>query len=175
MLPDLGELARWDERLRQVATDEEAVADAIERARVELAASADLREQCRLHGYLGNGARMLGREDEALRELGRSLELADLLGDGRARTVAAIRIGEAQRCFDRLDEAEATLRAALEGAPELRHFVLQHLGKTLLDRGRTDEAVEALESALELRLAVGDESLVASTRLALEHARSRVD
>lgn len=176
MLPDLGELARWDERLRQVATDEEAVADAIERARVELAASADLREQCRLHGYLGNGARMLGREDEALRELGRSLELADRLGDERARTVAAIRIGEAQRCFDRLEEAEATLRDALEGAPtELRHFALQHLGKTLLDRGRTGEAVEALESALELRLAVGDEPLVASTRLALEHARSRVD
>jgi tetratricopeptide (TPR) repeat protein len=175
VLPDLGELGGWDERLRQVPTDEEAVADAIELARAELAATADLREQCRLHGYLGNAARMLGREDEALRELGRSLELADRLGDERARTVAAVRIGEAQRCFDRLDEAEATLRDALEGAPELRHFALQHLGKTLLDLGRTGEALEALQSALELRLALGDESLVASTRLALEHARGRVD
>ena len=175
MLPDLGELGDWDERLRQVPTDEKVVADAIELAHAELAGTADLREQCRLHGYLGNAARMLGREDEALRELGRSLELADRLGDERARTVAAIRIGEAQRCFDRLDEAEATLRGALEGAPELRHFALQHLGKTLLDLGRTGEALEALQSALELRLAVGDESLVASTRLALEHARSRVD
>ena len=175
MLPDLGELGDWDERLRQVPTDEEAVADAIGLARAELAATTDLREQCRLHGYLGNAARMLGREDEALRELGRSLELADRLRDERARTVAAIRIGEAQRCFDRHDEAEATLRDALEGAPELRHFALQHLGKTLLDLGRTGEAVEALQSALELRLAVGDESLVASTRLALEHARGRVD
>ena len=175
MLPDLGELGGWDERLRQLPTDEEAVADAIELARAELAGTADLREQCRLHGYLGDAARMLGREDEALRELGRSLELADRLGDERARTVAAIRIGEAQRCFDRLDEAEATLRGALEGAPELRHFALQHLGKTLLDLGRTGEALEALQSALELRLALGDESLVASTRLALEHARGGVD
>lgn len=175
MLPDLGELGDWDERLRQVPTDEGAVAAAIELARAELAGTADLRQQCRLHGYLGNAARMLGRENEALRELGRSLELADRLGDERARTVAAIRIGEAQRCFDRLDDAEATLRGALEGAPELRHFALQHLGKTLLDLGRTGEAVEALQSALELRLAVGDESLVASTRLALEHARGRVD
>jgi tetratricopeptide (TPR) repeat protein len=175
VLPDLGQLGGWDERLRQVPTDEQAVAGAIELARAELAATADLREQCRLHGYLGNAARMLGREDEALHELGRSLELAERLRDERARTVAAIRIGEVERCFDRLDEAEATLRDALEGAPELRHFALQHLGKTLLDLGRTREAVEALQSALELRLAVGDDSLVASTRLALEHARNRVD
>ena len=175
MLPDLGELGDWDERLRQVPTDGEAVADAIELARAELGATTDLCEQCRLHGYLGNAARLLGREDEALRELRRSLELADRLGDERSRTVAAVRIGEAQRCFDHLDEAEATLRDALEGAPELRHFALQHLGKTLLDLGRTGEALEALQSALELRLAVGDESLVASTRLALEHARGDVD
>ena len=175
MLPDLGALAVWDERLRQVPTHPDAVASAIERARAELTATTDLREQCRLHGYLGNAARMLGREDEARRELDRSLELADRLGDGRARTIAMIRIGEALRCFDRLDEAEATLRDALEGPAELRHFALQHLGKTLLDLGRTGEAVEALESALGLRLAAGDESLVASTRLALEHARGHVD
>ena len=175
MLPDLGELGAWDERLRQVPTDAEAVAGAVELARAELAATVDVREQCRLHGYLGNAARLLGREDEALRELGRSLELADHLGDERARTVATIRIGEALRCFDRLDEAEARLRDALAGPAELRHFALQHLGKTLLDLGRTGEAVEVLESALELRRAAGDESLVASTRLALEHARGRLD
>jgi tetratricopeptide (TPR) repeat protein len=175
VLPDLEALVGWDARLRQAPTHEQAVEDAIELAHAELAATADVSEQCRLHGYLGNAARLLGREDEALRDLRRSLELAEQLGDERARTVATIRIGEAQRCFDRLDEAEAILRDALEGPSELRHFALQHLGKTLLDLGRTGEAVEAFESALELRLATGDDSLVASTRLALEHARGRAD
>jgi tetratricopeptide (TPR) repeat protein len=175
MLPDLAELSAWDERLRQVPTEAAAVDRAIELARAELGATADLRKRCRLHGYLGNAARLLGREDEALRELGNSGALADRLGDERARTVATIRIGEALRCFDRLDEAEAHLRGALEGPADLRHFALQHLGKTLLDLGRAGEAVEALESALGLRLAAGDESLVASTQLALEHARGRVD
>jgi kanamycin kinase len=171
VLPDLDASVRWDERLRQVPTDPAAVERAVELARAELAATDDPRELCRLHGYLGNAARLLGRDEEALRQLRRSLELAERLADERARTVATIRIGEAHRCFDRLDEAEATLRGALDGAPELRHFALQHLGKTLADQGRAAEAVPLLEEALALRLAEGDEELAASTRLALERAR----
>jgi tetratricopeptide (TPR) repeat protein len=125
-----------------------------------------------LHGYLGNAARLLGRDEEAIRELGRSLELADELDDARALTTAAIRLGEAHRCFDRLAEAEAWLRPAVEGPRDLRDFALQHLGKTLLDAGRTDEALQALEAALELRLAKGDASLAASTQQALALARA---
>jgi tetratricopeptide (TPR) repeat protein len=170
-LPDLDAVVRWDERLRHVPTDAAAVERAIERAREELAATDDPGERCRLHGYLGNAARLLGRDEEALDELGRSLELADRLGDERARTVAAIRIGEAHRCFDRLDQAEETLRGALAGPPELRHFALQHLGKTLADAGRAAEAVEALEEALALRLAAGEDVLADSTRTALDRAR----
>jgi kanamycin kinase len=175
VLPDVDAHVRWDERLRHVPTDAAAVERAIELARAELAATDDLREQCRLHGYLGNAARLLGRDAEALRELGLSLELADRLGDERARAVAAIRIGEAHRCFDRLDEAEKTLRAALDGPVELRHFALQHLGKTLADRGRAEEAVEVLEEALALRLDAGDAELAASTRLALDRARALLE
>ena len=175
MLPDLDALVRWDARLRHVPTDAAAVERAIALARAELATTDDRREQGRLHGYLGNAARLLGRDDEAMRELGRSLELAEQLGDERARTVAAIRIGEAHRCFDRLDEAEAVLRGALDGPDELRHFALQHLGKTLVDQGRAPEAVELLEEALALRLAAGGDDLAESTRLALDRARSTVE
>jgi kanamycin kinase len=171
VLPDLDAHVRWDERLRHVPTEPAEVERAIELARAELAATDDLPDRCRLHGYLGNAARLLGRDEEALRELGSCLELAEELGDERARTVALIRIGEAYRCFDRLDDAEATLRGALDGAAELRHFALQHLGKTLADRGRAAEAVAVLEEALALRRAAGAGTLAESTQLALERAR----
>ena len=152
-------------------TDPAPIERAVELARAELAAASDPRERCRLHGYLGNAARLLGRDEEALRELGRSLELAGELGDARARTIAAVRLGETHRCFDRFAEAEACLRPAVDGPRDLRDFALQHLGKTLLDTGRSDEAVQAFEAALELRLAKGDASLVASTEQALALAR----
>jgi tetratricopeptide (TPR) repeat protein len=171
-LPDLDAICDWDERLRRVPSDPAAVELAFELARAELDATEDPERQCRLHGYLGNALRLLGRDEEAVRELRRGLELDDDLGDERARTVAAIRLGEAHRCFDRFEEAEAWLRPALDGPPDLRDFTLQHLGKTLLDAGRTEEAVQALEAALELRLAKGDASLVASTEQALALARA---
>ncbi len=72
----------------------------------------------------------------------------------------------------RYDEAESALRQALEVAPpEIRHFALQHLGKTLFDRGSPADATAPLEAALELRRAAGDEALVRSTERALAAAR----
>ena len=174
MLPDLEALAVQDERLRQVARDPEAIERAIEQARHLLLEAADERERCRLHGYLGTAARLLGRDDEAVRELVRSVELADSLGDAQLRATATIRLAEAHRSFGRLDAAESLLRAALETG-ERRDFALQHLGKTLLDAGRRDEGVEVLEAALELRRAAGDPALVASTEQALALARRETD
>ena len=173
-LPDLGARCGWDERLRQVPDDPGFVEQAIARARAELAATADPRQRCRLNGYLGNAARLLGRDEDAVAELGESLALAEKLGDERAVTTASIRLGEAHRCFDRLEEAEVCLRVALDGPADLRDFALQHLGKTLLDAGRTVEAAQALEAALELRLAKGVPVLVASTEQALAVARERL-
>jgi kanamycin kinase len=48
---------------------------------------------------------------------------------------------------------------------------LQHLGKTLADAGRSEEATAALERALALRRAAGDPGLVASTEAALDRLR----
>ena len=173
MLPDLDALADWDERLRQVAREPVAVERAIELARGLLDITSDPREQSRVHGYLGNAARLLGRDSDAVLALQRSLDLAIALDDAELATVATIRLAEAHRCFDRLDVAEGLLHSALETG-ERRDFALQHLGKTLLDAGRPGEAVEALEEALELRRAAGDRALVTSTERALALARERV-
>lgn len=137
---------------------------------MQLRTAEDPRERCRLHGYLGNAARLLGRDDEAISELERSRELANELGDARRSTVATIRLAEAHRSADRLELAERLLREAL-GTGECRDFALQHLGKTLLDAGRRDEAIETLAAALALRRATGDAALVASTEQALALAR----
>jgi tetratricopeptide (TPR) repeat protein len=172
-LPDLQELAAEDERLRGVAADPAAVEDALARAEEQLG-EAEGGAALRLHTYVGNAHRLLGRHAEAIAAHGRARELAVEQGDRRAFAAALARLGESYRCAGRLAEAEATLREALEASPrEFRHFPLQHLGKALLDRGRVEEAEAVLEEALRLRRAAGDRELVASTERALAAARSR--
>jgi len=89
--------------------------------------------------------------------------------------VTRIRLAEAQRCAGELGEAGREALEALAEArdqhPELVDFSLQHLGKALLDAGEPERAAAALEEALALREAKGDEALVRSTRLALDRAR----
>lgn len=177
-LPDLDSLGEFDGRLRAVARDAARVEAALAAARQALAEAVEPREELRLHGYVGNALRLLGRHEEAVAAQRRALALAERLGDGRAVAVTRIRLGEALRCADELEAAETELRAALaetRRAPRLGlvDFALQHLGKTLLDAGRADEAQPLLAEALALREAKGDAALVDSTRLALEHASRR--
>ena len=160
-LPALDSLAGMDARLRQVALDPERVERALVEAERRLAAG----ESAELHEYAGQAARLLGRDEAAIAHLGRALEL-------RPSPQARIRLGEAYRCADRLDEALAELATALAESRQtpLEDFALQHLGKALTDAGRAREAVEALEHALRLRRTKGDSALVESTEQALERA-----
>jgi tetratricopeptide (TPR) repeat protein len=162
-----------DDRLREVATEREAVERAAEAARERLEdAGLDAVERVRTLGYLGNAERILGHHDAAVATLEECLAHAEELEDPPAVAVARIRLGEALRCADRLTEAEACLRTAAaetEGEP-LHHFALQHLGKCLTDEGLTTEAVVVLEQALRVRQETGTSELVASTEAALERA-----
>jgi tetratricopeptide (TPR) repeat protein len=174
-LPDLTTLGVLDERLREVAADPAAAERAAAAAESELAearAEGDLAAARRLLDYLGSVRRLLGQHEEAVRAHQEALELARAAGDRRTVTATLIRLGEACRCADDGAEAEAVLREALVLAPpELQDFALQHMGKTLLDQGRADEAVHCLEEALSLRRAAGEPALVASTERALAAAR----
>jgi hypothetical protein len=53
-------------------------------------------------------------------------------------------------------------------------FALQHYSKSLFDQDNYTEAERLFVHALQLRLAKGDDSLIASTRLALEVTRAHV-
>jgi len=175
-LPDLSLHGLFDQQLREVASDPAAVQRALAAGRQALAEATGPREEARLLGYVGNALRMLGRHAEAEAAQARALALAEELGDARGLVVARIRLGEALRCADELERAEAELRTALAAARAqpslgLTDFALQHLGKTLLDGGRAREAEPLLAEALVLREAKGDDALVESTRLALDRAR----
>ena len=176
-LPDLSELGVFDERLRQIAADPARIEQALARASNELARTEDDAERARLLGYIGNTERMLGRHEHAIAHLRESAAMAQNCGDRRAHAIALIRLGEAYRCSDRLGDSEEQLRAALTiiaDAPldGLRDFALQHLGKCLVEAGRSDEAVPALEEALAIREEKAAADLIASTELALAWART---
>lgn len=169
-LPDLGPLVRFDERLREVAVDPRAVEAAMREAMRVLDAAEEPDERLSVLTYAGNAARILGRADESIALFRRALETAD---DERA-VAARIRLGEAYRCADRLDEAVRELEQALADARRAGaylHYALQHLGKTLLDAGESARAVALLEEALELRRTRGDAELIESTEFALARAR----
>jgi kanamycin kinase len=150
-----------DDRLREVAGDREAVEAALDEAEQRLAGG----ETAELHVYAGQAARLLSRHETAIAHLIRAFEL-------EPSPQARIRLGEAYRCADRVDQALTELTTALAESRQtaLEHFALQHLGKALADAGRTEEAVEALERALALRREKGDAELVESTERALERA-----
>lgn len=176
-LPDLAAFVEFDERLREVATNKDAILAAILAAtdRLGRVAARDVPERLWLLGYLGNAERVVGNHDRAVASLEDALALAERIGDQSAAATMRIRLGEAFRCADRLDEAEVILRKALEEARgnALEDFALQHLGKCLADAGRLDEASQYLTQALRLRREKADRALTASTELALEHLRRR--
>jgi tetratricopeptide (TPR) repeat protein len=62
--------------------------------------------------------------------------------------------------------AEALAIARTSADRELEHYSLHHLGRFLVDEGRTDDAVEAFTASLAIREQLG-EPRAASTRAAL--------
>jgi tetratricopeptide (TPR) repeat protein len=178
-LPDLTHAITYDERLRQAPLDqevvEEAAAEAVARL-LEAEAEGDRADLLRLHGYLGDVCRVLGRLEESLRHLEIALKLARALGDQRAEVANLIRLGETHRYREDYPAAEALLRDALDRSradpalADYQGFALQHLGKCLLEQGDVAGAIDCLERALALREDRGNPELVESTRQALDLA-----
>ena len=155
------DLITYDDELRMIPADT-----------AELETEVD--RHSRGEGYqqlraAGVGSIALGRYDAARDLLVRARELADT----QTRLIAVeINLADAHRYAGDLVEAERLCRRALATArsdsPDLIDFAAQHLGKCLTDQGRFDDARDALNEALRLRLAKGEQSLIDSTRAALE-------
>lgn len=152
---------RFDERLRMIPVDPESLA-----ARVAVADPRDFGGLRRL----GIALMLLGRHDEALDRLDQALELADT---ERRRITVWINLADVYRYQGEPAPAETLYRRALDASraldPELVSFAAHHLGKSLAEQHRPEEAQELLNEAMRLRVADGDAELIESTRAALEH------
>ncbi|MFE3320765.1 phosphotransferase [Nocardia sp. NPDC059195] len=153
---------RFDERLRMIPVDAETLA-----ARVALADPADFPGLRRL----GIALMLLGRYDQALDRLDQALELADT---ERRRITVWINLADVYRYQGEPSHAEILYRRALHASralddPDLVSFAAHHLGKSLAEQHRPQEARALLMEAMRLRVADGDSELIESTRAALDH------
>ncbi|MEU8318611.1 tetratricopeptide repeat protein [Nonomuraea sp. NPDC048881] len=162
LFQEINQLVTYDERQRMVPRDRGRLTALVDAARAQDPAD---------HGTLraiGIGLLVLGEYGDAIRCLRRALDLADTTG---RRIAASLNLADAHRYAGDAATSEtlcrATLALARKEAPEMVCFPLQHLGKTLADLGRKQEAREALQEALALRTAEGDPELIAGTQAAL--------
>lgn len=105
-------------------------------------------------------------------ELEDAIEAGD---DPRRIAACTIRHATALQYAGRHDAAiplfeGAIARAGEPGFDEYEHFAWQHLGKALVEVGRTTEAMSAFHRALAIRVLGDDPALVASSRRALDAA-----
>ncbi|MBC7302054.1 MAG: tetratricopeptide repeat protein [Nocardia sp.] len=152
---------RFDERLRMIPADPETLA-----ARVAVADPHDFAGLRRL----GIALMLLGRYDEALDRLDQALELADT---ERRRVTVWINLADVYRYQGEPALAEILYRRALHASraldPDLVSFAAHHLGKSLAEQHRPQQARELLNEAMRLRVAEGEPELIESTRAALDH------
>ncbi|MFC4374687.1 tetratricopeptide repeat protein [Nocardia halotolerans] len=152
---------RFDERLRMIPVDAESLA-----ARVAAADPHDFGGLRRL----GIALMLLGRYEEALDRLDQALVLADT---ERRRITVWINLADVYRYQGEPARAETLYRRALDASraldPDLVSFAAHHLGKSLAEQHRPQEARELLNEAMRLRVADGDSELIESTRAALDH------
>lgn len=110
-------------------------------------------------------------EDQARIEV----DAAVTSGDARAEAASLVRLATGLQYAGRHTEAVATFGFVLDRSGEpgfdaYEHFAWQHLGKCLVEMGRTPEALAAFHRALAIRVLLDAPGLVASSRRALDAA-----
>ncbi|MFC4059151.1 tetratricopeptide repeat protein [Planomonospora corallina] len=159
---EISRLIAYDERQRMVPADRARLTALVDSARAQ-----DPADYTTLRA-LGVGLLVLGEYGDAIHHLGRALDLAETSG---MRIAASINLADAHRYSGDAATSEAICREMLalarEEVPEMVYFPLQHLGKTLIDLDRRQEAREVLQEALALRAAEGDPELITRSREAL--------
>lgn len=126
-----------------------------------LDATVDLAEALTVAGHEREAVALAGPAVQLARDAGRTESLGwALLALATAEHYAGFAV-----CEPHFEEALALARAGADR--ELEHYVLHHLGRFLVDEGRTDDAVEAFTASLAIREQLG-EPRAASTRAALE-------
>ena len=97
-----------------------------------------------------------GREQEAIALARPAVDVARDTGRGETLRWALLVLATAEHYADEPVAAEAHFREALDhartsGDRVLEHYTLHHVGRFLVDAGRTDEAVACFEACLAIR------------------------
>lgn len=169
----------FDEHLREVPDDPDEMSKAISfllRARKR---GEDI-ELMQIDGWLSVFCRILGDLDQARAFANEAVTIADDLGDDLASVQNRIRLANVLQWEGEFALADAHYESLVmqcrsqDGARRYLDFALQHYGKSLYDQERYREAADLFRQALEIRLAAGNEGLIASSRLALATAEQRI-
>ncbi|MFC6038413.1 hypothetical protein ACFPYN_02990 [Paenisporosarcina macmurdoensis] len=130
-----------------------------------------------LYGTLGNLYRIYGEPKISINYLELNLKYAIEEKLYKKEIISLIRLGEALKYDNKLEEALEKFNLALvrcEETDENSHldFAFQHKGKCLLELNRLEDAMNCFQSALELRKSKGNSSLIYSTEQAIEFAQN---
>lgn len=180
-LPDISGAIALDENLREVARWPERIAYAIRRARKQLGEARDGANDIqilRTLGYLTDACRIAGEHDAAVAYGQEALDRSRTSGNPNAEIANLLRLAEAHQYRNDSLSAEPLFREAIAlsiaGETHALHdSALQQLGTFLIELGRYDESIAALEGALALRRARGNRAQIDATMQALELARAR--
>jgi DNA-binding SARP family transcriptional activator/tetratricopeptide (TPR) repeat protein len=117
--------------------------------------------RARLHADLGLVAQRQGRDDLALEQASRALELAEAAGEERALTQAHNVLGVLASGSGDLDAARHHLERSLElaeaaGDPAARVAAMNNLALAYRNGGELGQALELAEAALVLCVSIGD-------------------
>ena len=120
---------------------------------------------------LAEALTIAGLEQEAVALARPAVHVARDTGRGETLRWALLVLATAEHYADEVSAAEAHFREALElartsGDRVLEHYTLHHLGRFLVDTGRTDEALTCFEACLVIREEQG-ELRAETTRAAL--------
>ncbi len=170
---------KFDDQLREVAQSPEEMAARI----AELFAVSEREPPCspiRVSSLSEAGAllRIAGNLSDAEKTLLQALREAQNLTK-RIRITTQLKLAHVWQWQARYSEAELSFQnciTACRSESELEpvlHFALQHSGKCAFDQGEYARAASLFQQALELRIALRDGELEASSRMAFEEAKRR--
>lgn len=160
-----------NEYLREKCSDELVLKEIIEKFEEEIHSLSNSKSEDMifLHGNIGNLYRILGNTQQAID----SLQTAVGLCDENKKISNVIRLGEAlkydgqpEQALNKFDEAIDLCTSSVSSV--LLDFAYQHKGKCLLELGQMNLALDYFQKAMKIRIAKGDQSLIASTQKVID-------
>lgn len=171
----------FDDNLREVPNNIEQFKKGIELMIQDLDSEKNTVRKANLLSKLGTSLRIAGRLEESEAFLMESIRIFEESGLSENILISKIRLSQTLQFRTKLvpalkliNELESELKKNIL-FESYRDFIFQHKGKILFDMKRFGEAIKYFESALSVRIVKKDNSLIDSSRKAIEESRKRMN